>query len=298
MESPPCHATCIYDGMATIRASSPAVTWGQYMSDQLKAFTPPASWYAKEIVVVFDNYIDDQEYSIKEAERLERVCSPRVHLGSNDQQMIGGKDFQRFIHNKENNDELIKRFNDFAEHPGTRSHLKVPLTINHRNRTKKITMEDVDVTVECNHEEADTRVVLHAFNSDCSRNSNKAKRYGHRASDDIAFALRNLKLFGASNDQKVVVFVAGRNIRKTLDEDGDASVTKFIHETIYSGKRDDDLVTTRMRQYDKVRVKTTQSIIPDPESIKNLIQRANMAAYYLKAFRSPVIEKIDSCESG
>ena len=76
MESPPCQVTCIYDGMAIIRASSPAATLGQYMYDQLKAFTPPASWYAKETVVVFDNYSDDQEFSIKEAERLERGCSP------------------------------------------------------------------------------------------------------------------------------------------------------------------------------------------------------------------------------
>ncbi len=86
--------------------------------------------------------------------------------------------------------------------------------------------------------------------------------------------------------------------RRTLDEDGVTSITKFIHETISSGKRDDDLVTTLMRQYDKLRGKTTQSIIPDPESIRYLIQRANMAAYDLKAFSSPVIEKIDPCESG
>ena len=33
MESPPCQATCIYDGMAIMRASSPAAKLGQYMSD-------------------------------------------------------------------------------------------------------------------------------------------------------------------------------------------------------------------------------------------------------------------------
>ena len=164
--SPPCQVTCIYDGMAIIRASSPAATLGQFMSDQLKAFTPPAFWYAKETVVVFGNYIDDQEFSIKEEERLERGCSPRVHLGSNDQQLIGSKDFHQFMHNKENKNEFIKPFNDFFEHPETRNHLKVPLTISHRNITKRITRDDTDVTVECNHEEADTRVVLHAFNSE------------------------------------------------------------------------------------------------------------------------------------
>ena len=349
MESPPCHATCIYDGMATIRASSPAATWGQYMSDQLKALTPPAGWYAKEIVVVFDNYIDDQEYSIKEAERLERGCSPRVHLGSNDQQMIGGKDFQRFMYNKENKDELIKRFNDFAEDPEMRSYLKVPLTITHRNGTKKITMDNVEVTGECNHEEADTRVVLHAFNSECSVivkakdtdililmiyayalkkpeaiwcmqiDHNKFVNVGKIAQfldestclqlpafhsltgcDTTSYFYRSSKtsVFEKARKNKSLHLLEQLGNGKTLSEDGNASVTKFIHETIYSGKRDEDLVTTRMKQYDKLRGKTTQSIIPDPESIRYLIQRANMAAYYLKAFSSPVVEKIDPWESG
>ncbi len=203
--------------------------------------------------------------------------------------------------------------------------------------------------VECNHEEADTRVELHAFNSDCSVivkakdtdililmiyafalrkpeaiwcmqiDHNKFVNVGKIAQlldestslqlpafhsltvcDTTSYFYRSSKIsvFEKARKNKSLYLLEQLGNGKTLDEDGDASVTKFIHETIYSGKRDDDLVTTRMRQYDKVRVKTTQSIIPDPESIINLIQRANMAAYYLKAFRSPVIEKIDSCESG
>ena len=349
MESPPCQATCIYDGMALIRASNPAATLGQYMSYQLKAFTPPAAWYAKETVVVFDNYIEDQEYSIKEAERLERGCSPRVHLGSNDQQMMGSKDFQWFMHNKENKDELIKRFNDFVEHPEVRNHLKVPLTINHRSITKKITRDDIDVIVECNHEEADTRVVLHAFNSEgsvivkakdmdililmiyayalkkpeaiwCMQiDHNKFVNVGKIAQflnestclqlpafhsltgcDTTSYFYRISKpsVFEKARKNQSLYLLEQLGNERTLGEDGEASITKFIHETIYNGKRGDDLVTTRIRQYDKLRVKTTQSIIPDPESIRHLIQRANMAAYYMKAFSSPVIEKIDPCESG
>ena len=132
IEGPPREATCIYDGMAIIRASSPAETWGQYMSDQLRAFIPPTAWHAKEIVVVFNNYINDWEYSTKETARLERGSSPRVHLGSNDQKMLGRKEFQSFMHNKQNKDELIKRFNDFAEQPEARRLLEIPLTIDHR----------------------------------------------------------------------------------------------------------------------------------------------------------------------
>ena len=53
-----------------------------------------------------------------------------------------------------------------SETGNTESCIKVPLTINHRNITKRITRDDVDVTVKCNHKEADTRVVLHALSSE------------------------------------------------------------------------------------------------------------------------------------
>ena len=86
-------------------------------------------------------------------------------------------------------------------------------------------------------------------------------------------------------------------IAKSLDEERIDSVIKFIHETIYNGKPNDDLVTTRIKQYDKLPVKTTQSVLPDSKSVRHLIKRANMAAYYLKAFSSPVIDKINLCES-
>ena len=280
---------------------------------------------------------------------MKEVAVQGVHLGSNDQQMMGSKDFQQFMHNKENKDELIKRFNDFVEHPEARNHLKVPLTINDRNITKRITRGDVDVTVECNHEEADTRVVLHAFNSEgpvivkakdtniltlmmyayalkkpeaiwCMQiDHNKFVNVGKIAQfldestclqlpafhsltgcDTTSYFYRISKtsVFEKARKNKSLYLLEQLANERTLDEDGEASITKFIYETIYSGKRGDDLVTTRIRQYDKVRVKTTQSIIPDPGSIKHLIQRANMVAYYLKPFSSPVIEKIDPCESG
>ena len=118
--------------------------------------------------------------------------------------------------------------------------------------------------------------------------------------DTTSYFYRSSKIsvFEKARKNKSLHLLEQLGNERTLDEDGEASVTNFIHETIYNGKRGDDLVTTRMRQYDKLPVKTTQSIIPDPESLRHLIQRANMAAYYLKAFSSPVIEKIDPCESG
>eukprot|EP00794_Sanderia_malayensis_P011440 gene11440-12636_t len=249
IESPPLRATTIYDGMAVIRASKPTTTWGQYMANQLKAFTPPSSWYVQETVIVFDNYIDDQEYSIKDAERQERGCSARVHLGTNEQKMMNGKDFQMFMHNKENKDELIKRFVEFTCLLETRSNFNVPCTVNHRNTTLTVTPSNKSVF-------------------------------------DRAVKQKSLPLLEKLGDEK------------SLHADWERDITNFIHKTIYNGKENDDLVTTRINEYDKLRVKTTQSIIPDPGSLKYLIERANLATYYLKHFSLPVVEKVSVSESG
>jgi len=236
-----------------------------------------------------------------------------------------------------------------SETGNTESCIKVPLTINHRNITKRITRDDVDVTVKCNHKEADTRVELHAFNSEgpiivkakdtdililmiyayalkkseaiwCMQvDHNKFVNVGKIAkffdestclqlpafhsltgcdTTSYFYHISKTSVFEKARKNKSLYLLEQLGNERTLGEDGETSITKFIHETIYSGQQGDDLVTTRIRQYDTLRVKTTQSIIPDPGIIKHQIQRANMATYYLKAFSSPVIEKINPCENG
>eukprot|EP00794_Sanderia_malayensis_P005033 gene5033-5692_t len=54
---------------------------------------------------------------------------------------------------------------------------------------------------------------------------------------------------------------------KSLNADGERDITNFIHRAIYNGKENGGIVTTRINQYDKLRVKTTRSIIPDPGSL-------------------------------
>eukprot|EP00794_Sanderia_malayensis_P002215 gene2214-2520_t len=263
--------------------------------------------------------------------------------------MLGHKEFQSFMHNKQNKDELIKRFNDFAEQPEARRLLEIPLTINHRKRTVKITTNYIGIKVECNHEEADTRVVMHAFNSEgpvvlkakdtdililiiyafalkgqetmwCMQiDHNKYVNIGkivqflgvsvclqlpafHSVTgcDTTSYFYRTSKAQYLKKHEKTSLYTSLSHwaVQKVLDEEGADSVIKFIHETIYNGKPNDNLVTTRIKQYDKLRVKTTQSVIPDPESIRHLVKRANMAAYYLKAFSSLLSIKINPCESG
>ena len=347
--SPPRGGTVIYDGMAVIRASKPAATWGHYMADQLKAFTPPSAWHVQQTVIVFDIYIDDQEYSIKDSERQERGSSTRVHMGTNEQRMVNGKDFQNFMHNKENKSELVKRFVDFISQPDTCKNLSVPYLINHRSTTLAISSSGVDTLFECNHEEADTRVVLHAFLSD-GPVIIKAKDTDVLILTVYAFALKqpqadwcmqidhkqfisigkivqflgittalHLPAFHALtgcdttsyffNVSKKSIFERARKREtlpllehlgneKVLSADGEKDIMTFVQTTVYNGKKEDDIVTTRINQYDRLRVKTTQSIIPDPGSLKYLIMRANLATYYLKNFLSPIMEKLDPCQNG
>eukprot|EP00794_Sanderia_malayensis_P001132 gene1132-488_t len=85
---------------------------------------------------------------------------------------------------------------------------------------------------------------------------------------------------------------------RTLDAEDQHDVTSFIKNVIYNGKSDEDLVSLRIRQYDRLRLKTTQTIIPDPGSIAYAVKRANMAAYYLKHFGTRIVQKINPCDSG
>jgi len=66
------------------------------------------------------------------------------------------------------------------------------------------------------------------------------------------YRISKTSVFEKARTNKSLYLLEQLGNERTLDEDGEASITKFIHETIYSGKRDDDLVTTRIRHYDKL----------------------------------------------
>ncbi len=107
---------------------------------------------AAESIALFDNYIDDQEFSIKQA-RIERGTSARVHMGTNDQDMIQGKDFQTFMHNNYNKNDLIKRFVDYVQQQQTRNHMRIQYTVNHGFYTVKVSNTNIEELGDCNHQE-------------------------------------------------------------------------------------------------------------------------------------------------
>ena len=54
----------------------------------------------------------------------------------------------------------------------------------------------------------------------------------------------------------------------TISEDLLYQVMSFTQKYIYCGKTNEELVETRMRQYNTVKTKTIQTILPDPHSLK------------------------------
>ena len=65
----------------------------------------------------------------------------------------------------------------------------------------------------------------------------------------------------------------------TVSEDFLCQAMSFIQKYIYRGKTNEELVETRMRQYNTMKTKTTQTILPDSHSSKEHIERVNLQAY-------------------
>ena len=59
----------------------------------------------------------------------------------------------------------------------------------------------------------------------------------------------------------------------------------------------EELEDTRIRNYDSLNIKTTQSILPDPPSLTQHVRRANLQCYYWKSCLEPIIEKIEPTTS-
>ena len=58
------------------------------------------------------------------------------------------------------------------------------------------------------------------------------------------------------------------------------------------------IVETRMIQYNEIKTKTTQVILPDPNSSVQHIKRANIQAYYWVHCMNKDIQKCEPCLSG
>ena len=86
--------------------------------------------------------------------------------------------------------------------------------------------------------------------------------------------------------------------KATASEDLLYQVMSFIQEYVYHGKTNEELVEKRMRQYNTMKTKTTQTILPDTHSLQGHIKRANLQAYYWRHYLEHKITKVDPCRAG
>lgn len=92
--------------------------------------------------------------------------------------------------------------------------------------------------------------------------------------------------------------LSGLGREKVVTADTQKKVEEFIQTCVYSGRVGEDIVDTRMRQYNNLTVKTTQSIVPDPDSLCQHVKRANIVAYYWCHCTEAITQKINPHLSG
>ena len=84
----------------------------------------------------------------------------------------------------------------------------------------------------------------------------------------------------------------------TVSEDLLNQVMSFIQKHVYREKTNEEIVETRMRQYNTMKIKTTQNILPDPHRLKEYIKRANLQAYHWWHYLEHNTTKVDPSRAG
>ena len=89
----------------------------------------------------------------------------------------------------------------------------------------------------------------------------------------------------------------GKDSFVSIRESVNNEVTKFIQSYVYRDQELEGIIENRMRQYNEIKTKTTQVILPDLNSLTQRIKRANIQASYWVHFMTKDIQKCDPCLS-
>ena len=154
----------IYDAVAVIGSVPSQPTWEDLFKILIKVYKLKESI---EIILVFGNYSDELEYSLKERKRSDRAGSTaplRTHVGEMSQEMPQGKNYQEFLSNTKNKSQLLKKFTEYLTHENTQKDLG-RTTFNIEKDTVLISQSQQQSLFTSNQEEADTRIAPHCSES-------------------------------------------------------------------------------------------------------------------------------------
>ena len=146
-----------------IRSVTVRNNWRDYGEAFLAFCCPPINTEPNAVIIVMDTYGENRVKEITQKGRGEE--GKRIHITGEQQNMPSAKDWPSFLQNAENKINLISFLANYYKKSDVRASLEIPLIITEGNHTWKITRDSVQDIFECNHVEADTRVVLHASES-------------------------------------------------------------------------------------------------------------------------------------
>ena len=135
-------------------------TWSDLWRVLLKCFTPNEAHMPSKVHIVFDNYTDNAEFSVKQTKRKSRAGGEegkRVYIGTDAQEMPQRDYYKDFLKNSSNKGDLFLQFGNFLQREVPRLGFHYPLVVTIEKNTWEITSGGVLVFPPCNHEEADTR---------------------------------------------------------------------------------------------------------------------------------------------
>ena len=148
----------IIDGAAFVNMNRPktATTYGSFCKDELTSQLKVACRNVERLDVVFDIY---KEKSLKNETRESRGEGIRISIRK-DTKMY--KDFQKLMRNDMNKTELFKMLAETAVTEISKESATVVATLGSGVVSNDTNLNTSSIT-PCNHEEADTRVFLHAL---------------------------------------------------------------------------------------------------------------------------------------
>ena len=212
----------------------------------------------------------------------------RVYMGEAEE-MPQGKVYQQYFENTENKTELIDRYSKYIQQDHVRSKLKGNVIFNY------IKAKDTDILILIIYAYADQQPEQDFFmQTDQDSFVSIRKIYENLGSTTCLL----LPQFHATTGCDTVSYFSNVS-KRVVFERVSSGHTPFnmIVDKIYS-KEAEGIVETRMRQYNEIKRKATQVILPDPNNLTHHIKRVNIQAYYLVHCMNKDIKKCDQHLSG
>ena len=149
--------------MAAIRSIRPRKTYKDWLKAFILFIHPPIVVEPIGLSLINDVYFKESTKGCTRSKRGEAGVT--INVGGLDQHMPQGKNWNSFLSNGENKTSLINLIGSSIELVEIKSLVKVPFIFTKNENTYELKNNIVTEVGHSNHEEADTRLIMHALNS-------------------------------------------------------------------------------------------------------------------------------------